>query len=68
MLEFLKAIPAIAKLIDLLVSLISKLVDKFKEKPSDIIVENAEVIDKLKEAKTKEERIDAAKKIQDLID
>lgn len=68
MLAFLKAIPAIAKLIELLVSLFSKLVDKFKEKPSDIIVENAEVVDKLKEAKTKEERLDAAKKIQDLID
>jgi len=68
MLAFLKAIPAIASLISLLVSLFQKLVDKFKEKPSDIIVENAEVIDKLKEAKTKEERLDAAKKIQDLID
>lgn len=68
MLSFLQAIPAIAKILELLKSLALWMVGLFKKKPSDVILENNEVIEELKNAITQKERIDAAKKIQDILD
>lgn len=68
MLAFLKAIPAIAKILEILKSLVVYIVNAFRKKPSDIVMENSEAIEELKNAVTKKERLDAAKKIQNLLD
>jgi tRNA 2-selenouridine synthase SelU len=68
MLAFLAAIPAVAKILEILKSLIVWIKQKFEKQASDIIIENHEAIEELKKASTKEERLEAAKKIQDLLD
>lgn len=68
MFNWLAAIPAVAKILEILKSLVLYLVNAFKKKPEDVIVENDELIQALKNAKDRQERLDAAKKIQDLLD
>lgn len=68
MLNWLSAIPAIAKILEIVKSLVVYLVNAFRKKPSDIVMKNSEAVEELKNAVTKKERLDAAKKIQDLLD
>lgn len=57
------AIAALPKILDSIKSLAVML----EKKPSEIINESHEVIKELKNSKSKEERINAAKKLQDLL-
>lgn len=66
--NWLSAIPAIAKILEIFKSLVLYIVNAFRKKPSDILVEDDEIIQALKNAKDRQGRLDAAKKIQDLID
>jgi len=61
--ELLKAV----LLIPSLVALLKQISTVFKDTPVEKIKEITQVFTELKAAKTKEERLNAAKKIQDLI-
>ena len=49
-------------------AILKEIIDLFKKKPKDVIIETRDAVRTLKESKTKKDRTSAAKKIQDIID
>ncbi len=66
--SILSAIAAIPAILGFLKELASFLKDTFGDNAGKFLVDSAEAFKQLKVAKSPEEKIEAAKKIQDLID